>query len=147
MLFVVFDICVLSVSCHCGLQSTVIQSRVWYSSRRNDQIHAVIFFSGTDGYSRNWRISLSNWSIVIQDEELWWWSCILSIPVKTINWTSVVTRKFPSLSLSDKCCFTVWGDDIFSSVTCNKSLFIFKIIYYVMIMIYVIIYLELKSAV
>ncbi len=32
------------VSCHCGHQSTVVQSRVWYSSRGDDQIHTFDFF-------------------------------------------------------------------------------------------------------
>ncbi len=110
------------ISFHCGLQSTVVQSRVSDSSRGDLQIHTTVVFSVIDWDSSNWRISFSNCSIGIHYEELWWWTCVLTIPVKTSNRTSVATRECHTVTLISKLRSTVWCDDFCCSGTCISSL-------------------------
>ena len=68
------------VSCHCGLQSTVVHSRVWHCSRGDLQMD--LFFLHCNLQSRFWNCYCSRSRVL--DEELWWFSWILSIPEEII---------------------------------------------------------------
>ena len=58
-----------SVSCHCGLQSTVVQSRVCHRSRGDQQLHKSLILDMCDVNSWYW---ISYVSRVFPDKELWW---------------------------------------------------------------------------
>ncbi len=74
------------VSCHCGRQSAVVQSRVWYRCRGDLQIHMVFFVFGDIGCESGIYFRLLSFFCSIWDEhnELRSWSGILTIPVKSI---------------------------------------------------------------
>ena len=70
------------VSCHCGLHSTVVHSRVCHCSRGDDHVDLVLLHFNAQ--SRGWSSYLS-WSRV-WEEDLWCLSWILSIPEEIIPW-------------------------------------------------------------
>ena len=74
----------LWVCCHCGPHSTVVQSRVCHCSRGDLQIHLGFIFTHFKRQSRYW--IFNHFSVFhVRDEELRWFSWILSIPEEIIS--------------------------------------------------------------
>ena len=73
------------VSCHCGLQSTVVHSRVCHCSRGDLQMHFGFIITHFDRQSIVCVILCS----IVKDKELWWFSWILSIPEEIITSSSL----------------------------------------------------------
>ena len=75
------------VSCHCGPQSTVVQSRVCHCNRGDLQIHSSLLFSQFSGKPFVWTKRLScpvvtkPWDV---QQELWRFSRILTVPEEII---------------------------------------------------------------
>ena len=94
------------VSCHCGLQSTVVHSRVCHCSRGDLQFDS--FLSLVD-VSREIRQSWMNGSFLCDEEqELWSGSLLLSVPLDVVDGSVIFTGQVDVSSLWNYFFSTFW---------------------------------------
>ena len=113
------------VSCHCGLHSTVVQSRVCHFHRGDLQVHPSLVLIYSKRQSRAWMWLDWCWACShVGEEELWRFSFILTIPEEVIV-ISCRSGELVGQSYSGAfytVFFTLDGGQVLTSDTCWNQL-------------------------
>ena len=107
------------VSCHCGLQSTVVHSRVCHCSRGDLQFDSLLSLVDV---SREIRQSWMNGSVLCDvEQELWSGSLLLSVPLDVGDGSIIFTCQVDVSSLWNYFFRTFWRYAVHGTHGCKMS--------------------------
>ena len=109
------------VSCHCGLQSTVVHSRVRHCSRGDLQMNTFLFLCFVN-VSWEIRNSWMNQSVLCDvEQELWSGSLVLSVPLDISDRTLIFTGQVDVSSLCNTFFSIFWLYAVHGTHGCKMS--------------------------